>query len=135
MPNAELFCEHEGIDWAEVQARMGGDNELLAELVTLFLEDAPQHLVKIQSAIEHENGVDLARSAHSLKGSAAVFGLKRLVRLLEKLEGLGHENRAWNAMAVYGEALDEMSRMAIALKRTLRNLNVTFAPATACTVS
>ena len=127
MNNAQLFCYDDAIDWTEVKMRMGNDNELLTEILTLFLEDAPQHLVRIQSAIECENGVDLARSAHSLRGSAAVFGLKRLGQLLERLEALGREGHAWSAMALYGGVLDEMSRIAIALRNTLSMLGGTSA--------
>ena len=116
MRETPVHGHESNIDWNELWTRVGEDGDLLIELVTLFVQDTPQHLIRVQSAIDRDHGPDLAVSAHAFKGSAATFGLKRLVRLLEQIESLGRAARASQAIGLFGEALDETSRMTVALK-------------------
>lgn len=48
--------------------QMGGDEELMVELVELFLEDLPERLQEIEAALAAGDAEALSRAAHTLKG-------------------------------------------------------------------
>jgi HPt (histidine-containing phosphotransfer) domain-containing protein len=73
--------------------RQGGD-DLLREIIAVFLEDAPK---RIRSARAGAEGSDLdktRRAAHSLKSSAATLGAVRLQELSERIELLATKRRS-----------------------------------------
>src|SRR5215210_1078759 len=55
-----------------------GDQELLAELVGLFLEDMPPQLEALREAIEGGDASSVQRVAHTLKGSCGNMGAVRM---------------------------------------------------------
>lgn len=81
-----------GFDLSAALERVGGDQELLKEIADLFLEDAPQILAAVRSAVESGDAEGLQRAAHSLKGSVANFGAEEAVRWAYSLEQMGQEN-------------------------------------------
>jgi len=81
-----------GFDLSGALERVGGDQELLKEIADLFLEDAPQILAAVRSAVESGDAEALQRAAHSLKGSVANFGAEEAVRSAYSLEQMGQDN-------------------------------------------
>ncbi len=57
-------------DFDDALARVDGDEELLGELIGLFLADLPRWLSEIAGAVAAQDGGALEHAAHSLKGSA-----------------------------------------------------------------
>jgi len=55
-------------------SRVGGDVELLKEVVELFLDDYPSTFEKIRGAVASRDATALEHHAHSLKGSVSTFG-------------------------------------------------------------
>lgn len=72
---------------------LGGDDEFLVEVVTAFLEDSPQHVQAMQTALAAGDAQALMRAAHSLKGSCGNFGAARLQALCAELEARSRENQ------------------------------------------
>ena len=66
-----------------------GEDDLLAELIDIFLDDAPPRIVSMRQALEGEDWPDLASWAHSLKGSCGSLGAVHMADLCAKLEVLG----------------------------------------------
>ena len=62
------------LDEAVALSRVGGDSELLHEVVELFLGDYPQALDKIRAAVIAGDRAGIEHHAHSLKGSISTFG-------------------------------------------------------------
>lgn len=62
------------LDESVALSRVGGDVELLREVVGLFLDDYPQSLEMIRDAVSRGDQTSLERHAHSLKGSVSTFG-------------------------------------------------------------
>jgi len=62
---------NEQIDRTSLLERVEGDQELLAEMVNLFVEDAPNLLATMREAFDRGDMAVLERSAHSLKGAAS----------------------------------------------------------------
>ncbi len=94
------------LDVDEALERAGGSHDLLVELAELFLEQSPTMRDEIRSAIEAKDTVALRRSAHTLKGSVALFGAKRAFALAQRLEELGREGTLEGAEEARA-ALDE----------------------------
>lgn len=69
--------------------RLGGDEDLFAEFTTIYLEDAPQLLSAIESAIKRESGDDLMKNAHAFKGLVSNFGAAKCVETARHLESRG----------------------------------------------
>jgi CheY-like chemotaxis protein len=74
------------LDKAELRDRLQGNDELLSELVHLFIGDAPKQIQEIHAALAAGSATRLEYAAHSLKGSAASLGAKGLAAVARKLE-------------------------------------------------
>jgi two-component system, sensor histidine kinase and response regulator len=70
-------------------SRVGGDMELLREVVGLFLDDYPQSLDMIRDAVARGDQSSLERHAHSLKGSVSTFGAQEAFDAAQALEKQG----------------------------------------------
>ncbi|MFB3916749.1 MAG: response regulator [Terriglobales bacterium] len=70
-------------------ARAGGDEELLAELADIFCRQSGRMLAAVEHAVQVRDAAALRIAAHTLKGSASVFGAERTVALAVELEEMG----------------------------------------------
>jgi HPt (histidine-containing phosphotransfer) domain-containing protein len=77
------------LDEAVALSRVGGDVELLREVVGLFLDDYPQSLEMIRDAVARGDQSGLERHAHSLKGSVSTFGAQEAFDAALALEKQG----------------------------------------------
>ena len=77
------------MDEALALSRVGGDFELLREVVGLFLDDYPRTLEKIRSAVAANDASGVEHNAHSLKGSVSTFGAKDVFESALALEKQG----------------------------------------------
>ena len=62
-----------GVDGAALLAGFGGNASLLAEVVGVFLTDAPSMLERLREAARAGDASALAAAAHALKGSVGLF--------------------------------------------------------------
>jgi CheY-like chemotaxis protein len=67
----------------------GSEPDIVSELIALFLEDASQRLQALHRAAVHVDALAFERAAHSLKGSCASIGAKRMTALCADLERRG----------------------------------------------
>jgi two-component system sensor histidine kinase/response regulator len=77
------------LDEAVALSRVGGDFELLREVVGLFLDDYPQSLEMIRKAVAARDQTSLEQHAHSLKGSVSTFGAQEAFDAALELEKQG----------------------------------------------
>ncbi len=77
------------LDEAVALSRVGGDTDLLKEIVELFLMDYPTTLEKIRSAVATRDAAALEHHAHSLKGSVSTFGAQQAFEAALELERKG----------------------------------------------
>jgi two-component system sensor histidine kinase/response regulator len=76
----------EHLDRASLLERVEGDQELLAEMIQLFLADAPQLIDAMRNALQQGDMVLLERSAHSMKGAAGNMSAEVTVSAALRLE-------------------------------------------------
>ncbi len=101
----------------ELKDMSGAD--FIDELVNTFLEDAPNLVDEMRSALKVNDAEAFRRAAHSLKSNSATFGANRLSGLAKELEMLGKENRLSEAEAKLGP-LEEVLHSVEAELRGLR---------------
>lgn len=77
----------------ELRERLQGNDELMGELIQLFIGDAPVQIKAIAAAIEQQSAAQLENAAHSLKGSAASLGANALAAIARKLEIRGRDQK------------------------------------------
>jgi len=77
------------LDESLALSRVGGDVDLLKEVVELFLDDYPSTFENIKAAVASRNATALEHHAHSLKGSVSTFGANRAFEAAFTLEKQG----------------------------------------------
>jgi HPt (histidine-containing phosphotransfer) domain-containing protein len=89
---------------------LGADAVL--ELLQTFLADSPRHLDQLESEAKGSDQATLRRSAHSLKGSAALFGAVELEAGCRRLEDMAAEGRrdGQREQAEHGRSVFEATR-------------------------
>lgn len=95
--------------------RVGGDVELLREVVGLFLDDYPHSLEKIRDAVAAGDQAGLEHHAHSLKGSVSTFGAKEAFEAALALEKQGRTGDLSGA----AERLRRLEQALVALRPEL----------------
>lgn len=95
-----------------------GDDDLLGELIDLFLEDAPARVAGMRDAIVGDNWPALASCAHSLKGSCGSLGALQMAALCARLEQYGRAGAPRAAAeALYRELESQFDLVCAALRR------------------
>jgi signal transduction histidine kinase/ligand-binding sensor domain-containing protein/CheY-like chemotaxis protein len=113
--NDEVPYEDLKIDDAALLARVDGDEELLRELIELFLEDCPRLVAQLREAVAQGNPSSLEHLAHTLKGSMANFEAGAAVQSARSLELMAKTGDLSQA----AEAFAALEKMALRLHRTL----------------
>ncbi len=77
-----------GVCWDEAATlkELDGDRELLREMITLFLQEAPVQISRLEAALAHGDLQELADTAHTLKGMAGHFYADTARKLATGLE-------------------------------------------------
>jgi signal transduction histidine kinase/DNA-binding response OmpR family regulator len=104
------------VDRAQLMERLGGDEQLLADVVQVFLRDCPERLAAIRAAVEARDAERIRTSAHALKGVAANLSASGLFSATLALERIGAERRldaaeaAWRQLSVEAVNVIDMLR-------------------------
>jgi two-component system, sensor histidine kinase and response regulator len=90
---AAALTENAMFDEAELRARVAGDDQLMVEVIRLFLDDCPARLADIEAAVARRNADEVRATAHALKGAAGNLAATGLFEAARVLERLGAESR------------------------------------------
>jgi HPt (histidine-containing phosphotransfer) domain-containing protein len=93
-----------------------GEEEFLKELVEIFINDVPEHMLEIEEAVNCRNSEALVKSAHKLKGAVANFGKNATTDTASKLETMGGENNLDGVEEVYGTLVKDIESLVNSLK-------------------
>jgi PAS domain S-box-containing protein len=111
--------EGEQVDRRALLDRLDGDSQLLGELIEIYLSESPSLLAAAQRALQEKNGQDLARLAHTIKGSAGNFIARATFETAERLEAFAEQgdfSRAQEAMSALEREMERLGRALIALR-------------------
>lgn len=93
--------------------RMGGDEELLEEVLLLYAEDTPIQMQRMLDALERRDIEQVYRCAHSIKSASANVGARRASAYAACIEHLGRSPNPSQAV------LDELGGLANKLSMTV----------------
>jgi CheY-like chemotaxis protein len=96
-------------------ARVEGDQELLQEIVGLFLVETPVLQSVIRESIARQDGKALEQAAHSVKGAMSSFGAQAAHEAALKLEVMGREGDLTQAALACAELEREIAHLTQAL--------------------
>jgi len=108
----------ESIDEAEILSRVGGDRELLREVVEIFIDDSPGMLQAIGDAVSRRDAKAIFSSAHKLKGSVVNFS-PRGASLALGLERMGTAGELEGAESAFAELEIEIGHIRSALEKLI----------------
>ena len=91
--------------------QMSGE-DFINELIDAFLDDAPNMINAMQTALDAKDVDSFRRNAHSMKSNANTFGAMELGTLAKELETMGKENNLdiGNRLEVLKEAYGKVEK-------------------------
>jgi HPt (histidine-containing phosphotransfer) domain-containing protein len=89
--------------------RLGGDENLLREVVQIFLAETPRKIAALREAIGQPNAELVGRLAHSLKGELGYLGLAEASQKARDLEEMGKKNDLHRAATVFAALEAELT--------------------------
>ncbi|WP_347248162.1 response regulator [Zoogloea sp.] len=104
-------------DRQQVLSNLGDDEDLLAQLVVMYVEDEPRLVADIEAAVVAGDAEALYGSAHALKGAVSNFCAARAQAKAQQLERMGRERRLENAPAALAELKQELAALREAFKQ------------------
>ena len=111
--------EKDVFDKSALIARLGGNEEFLSELLSLFEHDTPLQLKKLKQAIEDNDAARVTLHAHTVKGSSANIGAQALSNAALDIEMAGKNCDMNSVRLLIGKLEYELNR----LKTALQNLS------------
>jgi histidine phosphotransfer protein HptB len=114
-PPEEAVC----FDWAAFVQSLGDDEILAAEIVTLYIAEAPVMMDRVRAAVRSESAEEIRQAAHAFKG--AVGNLSRIGPM--QTAGELEEAARNGSMAGVPALLDVLERQVDSLQAELRLLN------------
>jgi HPt (histidine-containing phosphotransfer) domain-containing protein len=106
------------LDESALEILINGDQEFLAELVTIFVADYPALLASVREAIISKDAQALSKSAHALKGSVSNFSARGAMHAALRLEVMGRNNDLKDA----AEACEGLETELKKLQKTLEGM-------------
>jgi HPt (histidine-containing phosphotransfer) domain-containing protein len=92
------------------------DKDFVGELIDTFLEDAPQLLASLSSALAANDTEAFRRAAHSLKSNAASLGAMTFSASAKELEMMGKDGNLQGADVKVEDLRGEFVQVGQALK-------------------
>lgn len=97
--------------FADLLARVGGDEPLLQRMIRTFLRDTPKRIAAITAALRRKDAGELASLAHALKGSVSIFGAESARKFSQDLQDLGRAGNLVPAAALLNSLNEEIANL------------------------
>ncbi|HEX4607947.1 MAG TPA: response regulator [Urbifossiella sp.] len=94
---------------ATVLERVGGNRDVLRQLVIVFYQDCNTQMAALRDAIRERDAEGLRSAAHVLKGMVAFFGVAAATEAARKLEQLGARGELDGAAPLSAELARELT--------------------------
>ena len=102
-------------DREEMLERLGGDVELLHDVLEVFLEECPKMMDEVTAAISGADADAVRRAAHSMKGALLNISANAAAEEAKALEQLGADARLDESSSVLRRLQTEVDRLQQAL--------------------
>ncbi|MCC7474200.1 MAG: response regulator [Pirellulales bacterium] len=115
-------------DEAAALAMVDGEQELLRELIGIYLDNLPDRVAAITTAIDNGDMPALAKAAHALKSPVGTFAANAAYEALARLENLARQENTTSCPHAATLALAEVERLSACLQ-TAENGSLLTTPA------
>ena len=99
---------------------LGGDETLLAEVVRIFLEEAPRALTSLRDASERGDASMMERISHTLRGDLAYMALPELGERAGELEEVSRNGNLDQARSLAKALEQKIEEVCMTVKRSAR---------------
>jgi len=90
---------------------MDGDLEACNAILSAYLEDIPNKLQELDSAVTAQDALEFQRIAHSLKSASGYIGAKEIQKKSLQLENFGKDQNVQAAIDLYFELKQDVMRI------------------------
>ena len=80
------------VDTTELWDRVGGDVDLLKEIIDIYFDETPRLLGQIREAVERRDCKVISRVTHRFKGMVGNLAAEHVFKIAERLEQDAREN-------------------------------------------
>jgi two-component system, sensor histidine kinase and response regulator len=102
------------------QLSVPGEPDVLREVLTLFLDEVPRRIARLNAACQDGNAIELQRGAHSLKGSSGNIGARRMFDLCRQVDERGHAGDFKGARHLLASLAEEYHRVEAEIRQLLQ---------------
>jgi CheY-like chemotaxis protein/HPt (histidine-containing phosphotransfer) domain-containing protein len=124
-PGASLTQNPSIMDFKAFYLGLGDDSDLIQTAVTRFFEEIDGVMDRLRDQVEKKDASSLARTAHTLKGMAALFAAHTLVEANRSLEMAGKEERIHEFAALHKRVVTLTELLKMELKHLMDDRNLT----------
>ncbi len=96
-------------------------SEIIADLITGYLEDSPICLLAIEKAVVQQDAERIRQEAHSLRSASANLGATHLSRLCQDLEMMGRKGQVSGARPTLEAIKMEYDQVCLALQQEIED--------------
>jgi two-component system sensor histidine kinase/response regulator len=104
------------VDFEQMLERLGGDKDLLHEVVEIFIDQAPKHLDTLRCALTQGDAEGVEKTAHNMKGELGYLGISELSQQARELEELGRKPDLEQASRIFVAFEIEISKVVLAMR-------------------
>ena len=104
------------VDVTALMARLGGDTDLLGELVPLYFEDETEQLDRLAAALDRGDAEGVRRAAHAIKGCVSNFSASRAQAAALAVETAGRGGNLADAAGLLPALRLELAAVRAALR-------------------
>jgi HPt (histidine-containing phosphotransfer) domain-containing protein len=101
---------------------VGGDRELLGEIIDTFLDDYPRLTAALAAAIMRGDAAAARLAAHTLRGALATLGASEARSIAQQIETLAHEGDC-SLDTLHSDLQARLSRLSPVLAEFRRTLS------------
>jgi HPt (histidine-containing phosphotransfer) domain-containing protein len=103
------------VDLSYLEEITGGDQEMIIEMLDLFISDIPEHLKKIKGFYDEKNLIDMGKEAHKVKPTLQYVGFFDMFELIKQLEAYGREENDSEEIPSIISKLETMGEVGVPL--------------------
>ena len=113
--SSESLASADVIDLDAARRQLPGGEEGVRAMAQLLFEQCPIMIKEVKDALTDGDGKRIQRAAHSLKGSAELFGAARVVDVARRIELAGKRSHVDEASELMPELREQVSQLQSAL--------------------
>ena len=102
--------------------QVGGDQELLKEIISVLTQQYPKQLREVRECIEKNDAAGVGQVAHRIKGAVGNFGARPAFEAAVRLEEIGKSGDLSEAESALTALKTELERLEQELRKTWKSM-------------